>query len=102
MTELQLRPILGLDDAFPDSLWILHHPESSKYACYQFKGIHGLASFSSQESLDRFRSNITLDGMVDLQVDFDQAREIAKARPLPVTALMLVDQLDDPKIHFVR
>jgi hypothetical protein len=28
--------------------------------------------------------------------------DFAKERPMPVTALMLLDNMSDPKVHFVR
>jgi hypothetical protein len=40
--------------------------------------------------------------MTTNQVTFDEAREVAKDRPLPVVSLMLLDTINNPKIHFVR
>ena len=37
-----------------------------------------------------------------VEVSFDEAREIAKERPMPVVSLMLLDDLNDPQIHYVR
>lgn len=96
-------PILGLDDDFPSVLWVLHHVGSGKYGCYSHKGVHGLACFGNKQGALGFSEFITgLDGMVALEVSFDEAREIAKSRPLPVVSLMLLDRMDDPKIHYVR
>lgn len=94
--------LLGLDVSFPDRLFVLHHPSSGKYGCFCHQGVHGLACFSSESSAFRFAEFIDLSGMTTQEVSFDEAREVAKSRPLPVVALMLCDELEDPQIHYVR
>lgn len=102
MTELELQPLLGIDEAFPDTVYLLSHPASSRYGCYCHNGVHGLACFSSEAGAFRFAEWIDLSGMSTLEVSFDQAREIAKGRPMPIVALMLLDRINDPLIHYVR
>lgn len=93
---------MGLDDLFPEFLYVLHHPASNRYGCFQYEGIHGLACFSNEAAAVRFAEWIDLSGMTTNEVTFDQAREVAKDRPLPVVSLMLLDTINNPKIHFVR
>ena len=50
----------------------------------------------------RFAEWIDLVGMTIDQVSFDEAREIAKGRPLPIVAMMLLDDMEEPEIHYVR
>lgn len=95
-------PVSGLDDVFPDTLYVLRHPPTNKYGCYCHDGVHGLACFSTEERAFRFAKEIDLSGMTCEEVAFDQAREIAKERPMPVVSLMLLDDLNEPVIHFVR
>lgn len=95
-------PILGIDTDFPESLYVLHHGSTGKYGCYCHDQVHGLACFSTEQSAFRFAEWIDLSGMSTIEVSFDEAREIAKSRPLPIVSLMLLDRLTDPKIHFVR
>lgn len=95
-------PVLGLDVEFPERLFVLKHPPSGKYGCYCFNGVHGLACFSTEHGAFRFAEWIDLSGMACEQVNFEEAREIAKRRPLPVVSLMLLDDIADPKIHYVR
>lgn len=102
MNQVLDLPVLGLDVEFPDRVWVLHHPSSDKYGCYRHEGIHGLACFSAEGGAFRFAEWIDLSGMASKELTFDEAREVAKARPMPVVSLMLLDELDDPKIHFVR
>lgn len=102
MNQTLELPICGIEDCFPESLFLLHHPASSKYGCYCHDGIHGLATFSTELGAFRFAEWIDLSGMAVQEMSFDEAREIAKQRPLPVVSLMLLDKMDDPKIHFVR
>ena len=102
MSQTLECPITGLDTDFPEELYVLKHPPSGKYGCYCFDGVHGLACFSTEYGAFRFAEWIDLSGMSCEQVDFDQARVIAKNRPQPVVALMLLDDINSPKIHFVR
>ena len=95
-------PLVGLGEDFRDSLFLLHHPASNKYGCYCHDGIHGLACFSMEHGAIRFAEWIDLSGMAIRELTFDEAREVAKERPLPVVSLMLLDRIDDPKIHYVR
>lgn len=95
-------PVLGLETHFPRTLYVLKHEPSGKFGCYSHEGIHGLACFSSEEGACEFGSFIQLSGMLSLEVSFDEAREIAQERPLPIVSIMLLDDIDDPQIHFVR
>ena len=95
-------PFIEIEDSIPDVLHVLKHPPSGKYGCYCHQGVHGLAVFSTTSSAFQFAQCIDLSGMSCIEVSFDEAREIAKERPLPIVSLMLLDNLGDPKIHFVR
>lgn len=102
MNQTLEAPVLGLGEDFPDRVYVLRHPPSGKYGCYCFNGVHGLACFSTEWAAFRFAEFIDLSGMTCDEVDFDGARDIAKGRPLPVVSLMLLDDLEDPRIHYVR
>ncbi|MBV6457397.1 MAG: hypothetical protein HONBIEJF_00505 [Fimbriimonadaceae bacterium] len=102
MTSTLELPLLGLETEFPESLFLLAHPSSGKYGCYCHEGIHGLACFSTEGAAFRFAEWIDLSGMMTEEVTFDEARDIAKGRPMPIVSLMLLDSLQSPKIHFVR
>lgn len=102
MTEVLTRPILGIESDWPAVVYLLYHPPTRKYGCYCYNGIHGLACFSSEQGAYRFAEWIDLSGMTTVETTFDEAREIAKERPMPIVSLMLLDRLDDPVIHYVR
>lgn len=102
MSQTLTLPLLGLDETFPDTVYVLHHPASNRYGCFCYENIHGLACFSTESGAFRFAEWIELSGMVTKQLSFDEAREVAKERPLPVVSLMLLDSLDNPLIHYVR
>lgn len=102
MNQSLTLPILGLDNEMPSTVYVLHHPPTQKYGCYCHDGVHGLACFSTELGAFRFAEWIDLNGMVAEEVSFDEAREIAKARPMPIVSLMLLDNLMDPRIHYVR
>ena len=95
-------PLLGLDETFPDVVYVLHHVPSGRYGCFRHDGVHGLACFSTEGGAFRFAEWIDLSGMKTEQLSFEEARQVAKDRPMPVVSLMLLDQIDDPVIHYVR
>jgi len=102
MTETLTAPVLGIENDFPDQLFLLFHSGSGKYGCYCHQGVHGVACFSSEAGAFRFAEWIDLSGMSCVEVVFDEAREIAKQRPMPIVSLMLLDRLSEPQIHYVR
>lgn len=102
MTLTRDLPIVGLDREFPDELFVVLHASSRRYGCFCHQGIHGLAAFSSRDDAERFRSLIELAGLYVVPIAFDEARQVAKERPMPVVALLLLDNLADPVVHFVR
>ena len=102
MTNILELSLCGLDEAFPENMYVLHHPSTDRYGCFCHEGIHGLACFSEEQGAFRFAEWIELSGMTTKEISFDEAREIAKARPLPVVSLMLLDSLMNPQIHYVR
>ena len=102
MTEALQLPILGLENEFPEDVFVLHHAPTHRFGCYYHQGVHGLACFSTKPGANSFGEHIELDGLSVIALSFDEAREVAKDRPMPVTALMLLDNMNCPKIHYVR
>ncbi|MBS1719358.1 MAG: hypothetical protein JST35_02805 [Armatimonadetes bacterium] len=102
MASILEQPILGLGTEFPDHVFILKHAPTGRYGCYCHEGIHGLAVFSDEAHALNFGSAIDISNLEICMVSFDESRDVAKGRPLPVVAVMLLDQLDAPVIHFVR
>lgn len=102
MSQTLTLPLIGLEETFPDNLFVLHHPASNRYGCFCHDGVHGLACFSSEGGAFRFAEWIDLSGMMTKEITFDEAREIAKERPMPVVSLMLLDDMTSPQIHYVR
>lgn len=102
MNQTLNLPQIGLDETFPDELFVLHHPASDRYGCFCHEGVHGLACFSHEAGAFRFAEWIDLSGMTTRKLSFDEAREVAKQRPMPVVSLMLLDCLQSPQIHYVR
>ncbi len=102
MSQVLDCPVLGLDTKFPERLYIVRHLPSNKYGCYCYDGTHGLACFSDEAGASGFANWIDIGGMMAEEVSFDEAREIAKDRPMPIISLMLLDNMEDPQIHFIR
>lgn len=70
--------------------------------CYCFGGVHGLAVFSEVELAKVFADVVFPHGYEVKEGAFDEAREVAKSRPLPVVAMLLMDDPDNPQVHYVR
>lgn len=102
MHQTLILPLMGLDDSFPERVFVLHHAPTNRYGCFCHEGVHGLACFTDEAGATRFGEWIDLAGMITVDLSFDEAREVAKDRPLPVVSLMLLDNLENPQIHFVR
>jgi hypothetical protein len=102
MVETIACPIADLGMDFPDTVFVLHHPPTNKFGCFCIKSVHGLACFSTENNAYRFSEWLELSGMAALQVTFDEARDIAKDRPTYVVSLMLLDDMNNPVIHYVR
>ena len=100
LTKPDLAPILGLDDEFPDNVWVLK--AGLKFVCYKHGNLHGLAVFSTASLAVAFNAAYGVPYAVGEEVSFDLAREIAKSRPPQVTCMMLLDDINNPTIHFVR
>jgi len=102
MQSTLASPVLGLENDFPDLLYVLNHPASGRYGCFCHQETHGVACFSTETGAFRFAEWINLSGMKTEEVSFNEARNIAKGRPLPVVSLILLDNIEDPKVHYVR
>jgi len=102
MAQTLEKPLLGLDTEFPDVVHVLHHAPSGRYGCFCHEGVHGLACFSTDIGATRFGEFIDLSGLTVQSMSFDEAREVAKDRPMPVVAMMLLDDMRHPVIHYVR
>jgi hypothetical protein len=102
MSNLAACPVQGLDRTIPDRLYVLTEPSTGRYGCYCFHGVHGLAVFGHEDAAWAFSEWLPIDEVSCCLVDFDEAREIAKSRPMPVVSVMLLDDVEDPVIHYVR
>lgn len=102
MTLTRDLPFVGLDREFPDELFVVLHAATGRYGCFCHQGVHGLAAFSSRSDAEQFRSLIELTNLRVVPLAFDEARQVAKERPMPVVALLLLDDLADPVVHYVR
>lgn len=98
------RNLLDELGTWPESLYILH-ASNGTYACYCYEGTHGLMTFEMERIAQIWARGFAAELGIALtiqQVSFDEARRIAKNRPLPLSALILADDIENPLIHFVR
>lgn len=95
-------PILGMDRAWPAEVYVIHQVETGRFGVYCYQGTFGVAAFSTESNALSFVNQIDSGGMELIHVDFEHAREIAKNRPHPVVALILLDEIQKPVVHYVR
>ena len=101
LLRLEDAPLLGLETEFPDVVWALKHPPTEKWGCYKWDGIHGLAVFSAEHFAVQFAGYVE-EPLVPVEMSFDEARRVAQERPMPIVAVLLCDDLNAPKVHYVR
>lgn len=98
------NPTIGGFDDFPDSVVIIEY-SGGRHAVYcvkQPEEIHGVACFSNEGRAVLFTERVSVTGGKTVTMSFDDAREIAKSKSAPIVALILVDDWENPKVHFVR
>lgn len=97
------RPQLGIELDLPEELIVLQQSFTGKYACFTLDGVLGLACFVTRDAAEKFHAAYPESVKLSfLMVSFDEAREIAKARPDPVKSLVVMDAPAGPVIHFVK
>jgi hypothetical protein len=110
MIEVIEQSILGLDVKYPEELYISKHSLSDKFGCLMKdlpKGsdniITGLACFESKKNAVKFSESYK-EPMNIIKVSFEEARQIAKARPVWVSCIFIFNNgtENDPLIHYVK
>ncbi len=106
--ETNISPEIApfLDSKFPDECVYFQGTFNPKVGCYSHKGIEGMALFEDFGAGRLFVNMLPLTQRFGSlkKVTFDEAREIAKSRPLPVVALHLMDANGTHVVdtHFVK
>lgn len=93
-------PVLGLENEWPSTVWVIKFADG-RFACYFFGDLqlNGMCAFESEAAGYRFAEFIDARGCEALEVSFDEALDLAKARPPHVTCLMLVDNFpNNPRL----
>ena len=98
-----IEDILGIGNDFPHEVYVGRTPSNS-YLIYCYGGMHGLACFSKPQNLTKFVDKFCpLIYCKPELVTFDDARDIAKSRPVEnLVCLLLLDDINDPKIHYIK
>jgi hypothetical protein len=97
-----------LDAGFPDVVLVLHWPAEDLYALAEVKGREetGLAVFSTQSTAREFERAAYADEetapAILVSLSFDEARDLAQKRVPLLNALVLLDDLTNPRVHYVR
>lgn len=99
---LDLESLLGgAGTHLPDRVWLLYSSTGKVYSCTEVDSVVGVACFTSKDRADMEISMMETDHMLESQeFKFDAARDLAKGLPMPVVALIFMD--DEPKIHYVK
>ncbi len=99
---LDLESLLGGTGTYlPDRVWLLYSSSGQVYSCIEVDSVVGVACFTSKDRADMEISMMVTDHVIESQeFKFDAARDLAKRLPMPVVALIFMD--DEPKIHYVK
>ena len=93
---------------FPSDLYLLSNGDDvhGTYSidCYNLGKVCGLVVFSYQSAVQSFINRIGETGGIDQieEATFEEAREIAKMKDDTIVCLLLCDDLEDVKIHYIR
>jgi len=95
------NPILGLDNSFPENLWLLEL--GGKHFCHTFEELNGVSCFENIKNALEIKTLLATQfpGIFVSNYTFDEAREIAKSKP-NIQCLFLLDNPDNIKIHYIR
>ena len=103
MNSTLIKPILlGLDDEFSDEVYLLFYEPNGKYVAYYTNGVHGIACFNYEDKAQYFSEYLGTEGLKIQSMSFDEARDLAKSKNQQITALILLDDINNPKIHYVK
>jgi hypothetical protein len=101
--------MMGMDD-FPNEVWLIHYT-GGRMACLKaFDGVqrneevHGLAAFSTEGKAVLYNDRVEGCPPLDRyeKYELDAALDIASQRSLPIVCLMLADDMENPKMRYVR
>lgn len=106
MNNINALDLLGLDlGNFPDRLIVIEHV-TGMFMCYKEGDSHGVVCFSNEQFacdfMREFCGELNSHDLRFIEVRFDEAREIAKTRPVYINSIILLDDLNNPEIHYVR
>lgn len=108
-------PLLGIGEDYPDTLHIIYigHDKLEKVNYYgtfciqNYEGmgeVHGVAAFESEYSAYGFYK-LYLEGHYPggkiLKKTLDEVRDIAKTRRPPINSVIILDNINKPKVIFV-
>ncbi len=92
---------------WPDEVWVAR--DGSMFGGYLEDGMSALACFEDEDNAEDYvewcREEGWGENLQPCRVTFDYARSVAKARKLteyPVTCMVLLDDPDNPEIHYVQ
>lgn len=97
-------PFKELETSFSKTLFVTKS-DDGKYGCYKFENTNGLIAFEQLINAQKFISDFATtyqDSLSIQEVEFDEAVEIAKGRPDPVNSIIVGDNLQNPKIFYVK
>lgn len=96
-----------LGEDFGNDLYVVKSASMTLYGCWKHNDIHGLAVFNNSESTENFievlkRVNTQEHDFIFMRVPYDEAVKIALERGPQIVALLLLDDLENPRIRWIR
>ena len=100
--DLLNSPFREFDNQFPENLFVTYHKTTDRHGCFCVGNDHGLAVFSTADNASNFMAFLDLDRLEVQEISFDEALDLAKTKPHPVTCIHLLDEMSNPKTIYVK
>lgn len=89
-------------EAWPKQVWVVEY-SSGEHGVMRINDLHGLVAFRKKDqavSFTKYVLNPPSRVWKAVKMSFDDARELAKSKPNPISALILSG--DSPLVHYVK
>lgn len=97
--------LIGLSNDLPDNVYV-GQTANNKHFCYFYNGDDGVVCTRTEKDLYDFLGTIdfacTDNDLRIVQVSFEEARNIAKQKALPINSLMIVKDYNNIDVHYVK
>lgn len=103
---------IGLPPGWPRKVWVVQFSNGTHGVLdipigegLHADRVHGLACYKKKENAHKYIfqvKNVPLEGHKFVQLTFEEARKLAKTKPMPIVAMIRADNPVKPEVFFVK